>query len=138
VDASSHSGVEAVVVDTIKGAKLATGNDATGVVSPTGAATTGGWAAYLHCFAMAGTAAPTCTVKLQDSPDGSSWLDVADGAFETLSAANANVPGGQRIRSLVVAGTPPTQATLRKFTRFLWTITGGTPSFTIWAGHVRY
>jgi len=130
MEASSKTPAEAVVVDTIKAAKTATGQDAAGVISPTGAATTNGWSAYLHCFAMSGTAAPTCAVKLQDSADDSSYLDVTGGAFTTLSAANANVPGGQRI--VGASGT-----TLRKYTRFLWTITGTDPSFTIWCGHVR-
>jgi hypothetical protein len=126
-------GVEAVVVDTIKADKTATGNDAAGVISPTAAPTTGGWAAYLHCFSMAGTNAPTCAVVFQDSADDSSWLDVdltGTTGFVTLSAANANVPGGQRIVGLK-------GATLRKYTRFLWTIAGTDPHFVIWCGHVR-
>jgi hypothetical protein len=131
MEAASKYGAEPIVVNTAKAAKTATGNDAAGVVSPTGAATTNGWTAWLQCFAIAGTDSPTCAVKLQDSTDDSSWLDVADGDhFVTLSAANANVPGAQRI--VGAAGS-----TLRKFTRFLWTITGTNPSFTIACAHVR-
>jgi hypothetical protein len=130
MEASSKTPAEPVVVDTIKAAKTSTGNDAAGVVSPTAGPTTNGWSAYLQAFAMSGTDTPTCTVKLQDSADDSSWLDVTGGGFTALSAANANVPGAQRI-------VGANGSTLRKYTRFLWTITGTNPSFTIWCGHVR-
>lgn len=50
-----------------------------------------GLQAYLHVFAITGT---SVTVKLQDSPDGVVWTDVAGGAF-----AAATVAGAQRIET---------------------------------------
>lgn len=128
MEAQSKKGAEPIVVNTVLLDRTTTGQDATGVNG--GGQTTNGWSAFLQCTAMSGTGAPTCAVKLQDSADNSSFADVTGGAFVTLSTANANVPGGQRIES--AAG-----ATLRQYTRFLWTISGTSPHFTIWAAHVR-
>lgn len=128
MEAQSKKGAEAIIVNTPKAAKTSTGNDASGYNSGFVGGTTAGWSAFLQAFAYSGTGTPTCAVKLQDSADNSSFADVSGGAFTTLSAANANVPGGQRIE-----GT----GTLRQYTRFLWTIAGTTPSFTIFAAHVR-
>ena len=128
IEAQSKKGAEAIIVNTPKAAKTTTGNDASGYNSGVGGGTTAGWSAFLQAFAISGTGPPTLAVKLQDSADNSAFADVSGGAFATLSAANANVPGGQRIE-----GT----GTLRQYTRFLWTVTGGTPSFTIFAAHVR-
>ena len=49
-----------------------------------GAATTFGLQAYLHVFGVTGT---SVTVKLQDSPDGTTWTDVVGGAFTAATTA---------------------------------------------------
>ncbi|HVL67202.1 MAG TPA: hypothetical protein VM364_08055 [Vicinamibacterales bacterium] len=80
-----------------------------------GAATSDGWVAHAHCTAASG-GAPTLDLKLQDSADGSTWADVAGGAFAQLAAA-----GRQRLEG---AGT------LRRHARLVRTIGGSNPSFT--------
>jgi hypothetical protein len=127
MEAQSKTGAEAIIVNTPKAAKGTTGNDAAGYDCGV-TSTSNGWSAFLQAFAMSGSGTPTLAVKLQDSADNSAFLDVSGGGFVTLSAANANVPGGQRITGTGV---------LRRYTRFLWTIAGTTPSFTIFAAHVR-
>jgi len=130
IEAQSKSGAEAIVSNTPKSDIQTTGNDALGIVSPTGAATSTGWSAFVQAFSISGTSSPTCVVTLQDSLDNSTFLDVSGGVFTTISTANANVPGAQRLTS--AAG-----ATLRMYTRFKWVITGTSPHFFLWMGHVR-
>jgi hypothetical protein len=60
-----------------------------GTAVDNGASSTYGLQAYLHLFAFTGT---SVTAKLQDSPDGSTWTDVAGAAF-----AAASTVGAQRI-----------------------------------------
>lgn len=63
-----------------------------------GASTAHGLQAYLQVLGVTGT---SVTVKLQDSPDGTTWADVAGGAFVAATG-----PGAQRIqtaRALTVA-----------------------------------
>lgn len=66
---------------------------ATGSVNGTaldaGASSSFGCAAYLHVFSMP---SGTMTAKLQDSPDNSSWSDLAGMAFTSVTG-----PGAQRI-----------------------------------------
>ena len=77
-----------------------------------GATSTGssGFIANLHVIAVTGT--PNLAAKLQDSADGSSWVDVAGGGFTTTSAV-----GAQQI-----SGT----ASLRRYVRVVTTQSGGT------------
>jgi hypothetical protein len=89
------------------------------------AATAAGWQAHLHVSAIAG--APTSwTVKLQDSADGTTWADVAGGAFTPT-----NVPAAQRLVS--AAG-----AALRQYVRYVSTVVGGTaPTITFGLAYAR-
>jgi hypothetical protein len=64
-----------------------------------------GFIANLHVTALTGT--PNLAAKLQDSTDGSTWVDVTGGAFAT-----ANTVAGQQIR-----GT----ASLRRYVRVVTT-----------------
>jgi len=130
MEAQSKAGSEAVLSNTPKSDLQTTGNDALGITNPSGGSTSTGWSAFLQAFSIAGTSSPTCIVVLQDSADNSAFADVSGGTFATVSTANANVPGGQRITS--AAG-----ATLRQYTRFKWTITGVSPHFWTWLGHCR-
>ena len=88
-------------------------------------ATTTGWQAHLHLTAVSG--APTSwTVKLQDSADGTTWADVAGGAF-----AATNVPAAGRLVSAV-------GATLRQYIRYVATVVGGTtPTITFGLCYAR-
>ena len=130
IEAQSKSGAEAIVSNTPKTDLQTSGNDAAGITNPSGGSTSTGWSAFLQAFSIAGTSSPTCIVVLQDSADNSAFLDVSGGTFATVSTANANVPGAQRL-------TGAAGATLRQYTRFKWTITGTSPHFWMWMGHVR-
>ena len=89
------------------------------------AATATGWQAHLHVTAVTGS--PTSwTVKLQDSADGTTWADVAGGAFTAT-----NTPAAQRLVS--AAG-----ATLRQYARYVATVVGGTtPTITFGLAYAR-
>lgn len=89
------------------------------------AASSTGWQAHLHVTAVTG--APTSwTVKLQDSADGTTWADVAAGAFTATT-----IPAAQRLVS--AAG-----ATLRQYVRYVATVVGGTaPTITFGLAYAR-
>ena len=89
------------------------------------AASTAGWQAHLHVTAVTGS--PTSwTVKLQDSVDGTTWADVAGGAFTATT-----LPAAQRLAS--AAG-----ATLRQYVRYVATVVGGTtPTITFGLAYAR-
>lgn len=70
--------------------------------------------AYLNISAVSGTS-PTLVVKFQDSPDNSTWVDVASGAFSSQNATGVN--------SLVLTNVGP-------YLRAVQTVGGTTPSFT--------
>ena len=97
----------------------------TGASRNDAAATTTGWQAHLHVTAVTG--APTSwTVKLQDSADGTTWADVAGGAF-----AATNVPAAGRLVSAAAA-------TLRQYIRYVATVVGGaTPTITFGLTYAR-
>jgi hypothetical protein len=85
----------------------------TGPARNDAAASTTGWQAHLHVTAVTGS--PTSwTVRLQDSADGTTWADVAGGAFTAT-----NVPAAQRLVS--APGAP-----LRQYVRYVATVVGGT------------
>lgn len=82
-----------------------------------------GWsqvkAAKLHLtVASIGGTSPNYTVKLQDSVDGTNWVDVASGAFSAVTANGTTslvlpnpVVLGDSVRVVVtVTGTTPTAA----------------------------
>ncbi len=89
------------------------------------AASSTGWQAHLHATAVTGS--PTSwTVKLQDSADGTTWADVAGGAF-----AATNVPAAQRLVSAP-------GAVLRQYVRYVATAVGGTaPTITFGLAYAR-
>lgn len=74
------------------------------------AATTTGWTAHLHVSAVDGG---SWVVKLEDSADNSNWADVTSGAFTAATGATS-----QRLASA-------SGATLRRYTRYTATRTGG-------------
>jgi hypothetical protein len=93
-------------------AETATGN---GSSVDNSAATQNGGVAQIHATAL--TSNPSVVVKVQHSPDNSTWADLA--TFTALTAA-----GYQRL--IVAAGT-----TVNRYLRAVWTFTGGTsPSLT--------
>lgn len=73
-----------------------------------------GYVANLHVTAASGTT-PSLTVKVQHSADNSTWADLA-----TFTAATA-VTAEQKVS---------TSATVNRYTRVLYTISGTGPSFT--------
>lgn len=74
------------------------------------AATTTGWTAHLHVSLVDGG---SWVVKLEDSADNSSWSDVTGGAFTAATGVTQ-----QRLSSA-------SGATLRRYTRYTATRTGG-------------
>lgn len=68
----------------------------------------------LAVTAASGTS-PSMTVKIQDSPDGSSWTDVSGGAFTAATTTTT-----QHLKV----------GPVDRFVRHVATITGTTPSFT--------
>lgn len=87
-------------------------NTTTGASKDDGAATSTGWQAHLHVFAVDGG---SWVVKLQDSANNSAWTDVTGGAF-------AAVTGAASERLVSAASTTD----LRRYLRYLATRTGGT------------
>ena len=85
-------------------------NTTTGSSYDGGAATTTGWTAHLHVSLVDGG---SWVVKLEDSADNSSWADVTGGAFTAATTATS-----QRLASA-------SGATLRRYTRYTATRTGG-------------
>jgi hypothetical protein len=75
-----------------------------------------GWAAYLHVFSMA---SGTMGVKIEDSADNSAWLDLAGGAFTSVTGATSE---------RIVGGVT---ATVRRYIRLTTTGTHGTASMAV-------
>jgi hypothetical protein len=91
------------------GARTTTGNSAK--------VNSGGYGtakAFLHISAASGTT-PTLDVKFQDSYDGTTWVDVASGAFAQKTTTGDS--------SLVLSNVGP-------YLRAVATVGGTTPSFT--------
>jgi hypothetical protein len=109
-EGQSTNGLDAIVVLHALGAETASG---TGTQVDNGAATTGGAAGYLHVTAVSGT--PSITAKVQHSSDGTTWADLI--TFTAVTTANAS-------ERIAVTGT------VNRYTRALWTISGGSPSAT--------
>lgn len=75
---------------------------------------------FLHVTAIAGTATPSLTVKLQSSANGSTgWADVVSMTAKTAVGAEVKSTAG-----------PETDT----YWRITWTISGTDPSFTFMAG----
>ncbi len=106
-------------------ATTATGMSAVLDNTTTGGATTGGWAAQMHVSSVSGTT-PSLAMKLQGSPDGTTWTDIPGGGFVAVTASN----NAQRL-SFPNGTSVPAQI------RANWTITGTTPSFNIALGFSR-
>lgn len=99
-------------------ALTATGN---GTSVDNAAATTRGGAGHLHITAKAGTI-PTITGKIQHSVDNSVWVDLI-----TFGAASA-----ETFERVEVTGT------VNRYLRFIRTIGGTSPSFTVTAAFTRF
>ena len=89
-----------------------------------GGATTSGFAAQLHVITMAGTS-PSLAVKLQGSPDGTTWTDLTGGGFTTATTLTA-----QRITQGIGFSVPA-------YIRANWTVTGTGGAFTALCGFSR-
>lgn len=89
---------------------------ANGSTVDSGAASTNGGIATIHCTAFSGT---SVAVKIQHSTDGSSWADLTGGAFSTLSAV-----GSERIT--IAAGT-----TVNRYIREYHTHTSATATYIV-------
>jgi hypothetical protein len=85
----------------------------TATVVDNAAASTNGGAGYFHNFQLS---AGTVSVKLQHSTNNSTWSDLV--TFTNVTVADTRV--SERI---AVAGT------INRYTRAVYTITGGTASF---------
>lgn len=77
---------------------------------------------YLHVVEISGGTAPTVTVKIQDSPDNSTWTDLV-----TFAAATA----ARTAQRVVVNDVPD------KWFRAQWTITGSPSAVRFAAGVAR-
>lgn len=80
--------------------------------------TTTGWTSNLHVSAIAG-AAPSVTVKLQHSTDGTTWADLSGGSFAAATAATSQQLSG--------AAT----ASVNRYVRCVITFGGTTTSITL-------
>lgn len=92
---------------------LLTGSSGTGPLDDNtlyGGATTTGGAAQLHVWALDGGTTPSVTVKIQHSPDGTTWTDLVVFAAKTA-------PGAQRV-------TLPSTTTVNAKLQATWTTTG--------------
>lgn len=78
-----------------------------------------GWRATIHVTAASGSS-PTLDAKLQDSADNITFADVTGGAFTQLTTT-----GSQVLYSAAVT------TTLRRYVQLVYTLGGGTPSFTV-------
>ncbi len=110
----SSNGLLGGKVLTIDGARTATDADGEGSIDNLVSSANGGLA-LLSVSAASGTT-PTLDVKLEHSSDGSSWADVTGGAFTQQNAVNGEL--------ISFSGT------INRHVRAVWTIAGGTPSFT--------
>lgn len=100
-------------------------NTTTGATKDDGAATTTGWQAHLHVFAVDGG---SWVIKLQDSANGSAWSDVSGGAFAAATGAASE-------RLVSAAATTE----LRRYLRYIATRTGGSAGdgITFGLGYAR-
>ena len=102
----------------VKGALTATGN---GTSYDSGASSTGGGVGHIHATTVSGTT-PTLTGKIQHSSDNSSWSDL-------ISFTQLTDEGAERIE---VSGT------VNRYLRFIRTIGGTGPSFTVTVAFARF
>lgn len=100
-------------------------NNTTGASKDDGAATTTGWQAHLHVFAVDGG---SWVIKVQDSANNSAWADVTGFAF-------AAVTGAASERLVSAAATTE----LRRYVRYVATRTGGSAGdgITFGLGYAR-
>jgi hypothetical protein len=102
----------------------ASGTGAVDINTLYGGATTGCTvAAQLHVWALDGGTTPSVAVKIQHSPDGTTWTDLI--TFTTKSA-----PGSQRI-------TLPSTTTVNTQVQAVWTLTGSPTGVQVLCGFSR-
>lgn len=124
VDAEANSYGLEWGIQLTAGMRTDTGATSGATVDQVTVSTAFGWQAYLHHNALTGT---DYTVKLQDSADGTTWADLASGAFTQITATT---PQAQR---LAVGGT----AVVRRYVRATTVTTGGFTSATFAVQFVR-
>lgn len=105
---------------------LLTGSSGVGSIDDNtlyGGATTTGGAAQLHILAIDGGTSPSVAVKIQHSPDGTTWTDLF--TFTTATAL-----GSQRI-------TLPSTTTINAQVKATWTLTGSPTDVQVLLGFAR-
>jgi len=80
------------------GAKIDTAAATSGTTVNQLAATSFGWQAYAHTLNVVGT---SCQLKLEDSPDNSTWTALTGGAFTAVNGGSA--PTAQRLAGSTTA-----------------------------------
>ena len=108
----------AIAHPTKSGASVAAAITATGNGSAVDLRAANTVLAILEVVAVSGTT-PNLAMKLQSSPDSTTWADIAGGAFTAVTAAGRQVLG------------VPTGAATTQYIRGSYTITGTSPSFTV-------
>lgn len=88
-----------------------------------GGATTTGGVGQLHVWAIDGGTTPSVTIKIQHSPDGTTWTDLVTFAAKTA-------PGSQRI-------TIPSTTTINAQVQAIWTVTGSPTAVQVLCGFAR-
>lgn len=88
-----------------------------------GGATTVGGAAQMHVLAVDGGTSPSLAMKIQHSPDGTTWTDLV--TFDAATAA-----GSQRV-------VLPSTTTVNEQVRANWTITGTPTGIQVLIGFAR-
>lgn len=88
-----------------------------------GGATTTGASAQLHVWALDGGTTPSVTVKVQHSPDGTTWTDL-------ITFTSKSAPGAQRI-------TLPSTTTVNAKVQAIWTTTGTPTGVQVLCGFAR-
>lgn len=105
---------------------LLTGSTGTGSVDDNtlfGGPTTTGAAAQLHVWAIDGGTSPGITMKIQHSPDGTTWTDL-------ITFTAATTIGAQRI-------TLPSTTTVNQKVQATWTISGSPTGVQVLLGFAR-
>jgi hypothetical protein len=101
----------------------ASGTGSTDLNANFGGATTTGCVGQLHVWALDGGTTPAVTVKIQHSPDGTTWTDLV--TFPAMSAA-----GSKRIK---LSST----TTVNSYIQAVWTATGTPTDVQVLLGFAR-
>lgn len=101
----------------------ASGTGSTDLNANFGGATTTGGVGQLHIWAFDGGTSPGVTIKIQHSPDGTTWTDL-------IVFAAATAVGSQRIKL-------PSTTTINPYVQATWAITGTPTDVQVLLGFAR-